>query len=187
MDYKIPIFSLNNGWLLLSYTDKPICLWINNKEIKEVTCSIDERLFGDTLFRVEYLNGTYIICDMFMYNSCCIFAGTTFKQRYDWIEKLMVFFHNIPTLDKIIHKSQSNFDCIGYEYHSNNIGSYGSLSNLTKIIKSDIPDVYFIDGTDNYIQVPNIKTSEYLRSLGDSFSLDIEEKDGLWFIKNSSL
>jgi hypothetical protein len=190
MGFKVPQTNGLSGWLLLSYLDsKPVCVWTSGRDEKIIPCCISEKLFGDTLFKAEFINGTYIICDVFMYNSCCIFACSTFQQRYEWIPKLMNrFFKNIPGLPTIIHKSVIGEQPIkGYEIYTDVPGSKGFYieNSKTLITKSEIPDVYFISGTENYIQVPNIKTSSYLRSLGDSFELELEEQDGLWLIKEN--
>jgi hypothetical protein len=189
MGFKVPQTIGISGWIILTYDKKPICLWVsNNNECYSLNVCIDERLFGDTIFKVERINNDYIISDIFIYNSCCVFACTTFKQRYEWTKQLMTrFFYSIPGFPKLIHKSDSNHKIKGYEFYTDNPGSKGYYeeSNKISIVKSDIPDVYFIEGTESYIQVPDLKTSEYLRSLGDLFQLDIEEKEGLWFIKEN--
>jgi hypothetical protein len=146
------------NWILLSYQDsKPVCLWISGKTVTTIQCAIDERLFGDTIFQVDYSNGTYFINDIFLYNSWCIFRDTTLEQRSNWLDSLMTFFYEVP-----------------------DVPSFKKLTG-TRVRKSDIPDVYLIP--EGYVQVPDIETSEYLRSLGDSFNIELEERDGLWFIK----
>ena len=68
------------------------------------------------------------------------------------------------------------------------IKGYFIENTKTKIIKSDIPDVYFIDGTENYLRVPDIKTSEYLRSKDKEFELEVEDMgDGTFLIKENIL
>lgn len=78
-----------------------------------------------------------------------------------YIKDLMPFFFSVPHLEPILYQSGSH------------------------IVRSDLPDVYFVEGS--YLQVPDLQTSEYLRSLGDSFVLEVEERDGLWFVKNPCL
>ena len=189
MGFKVGQTTGISGWLILTYSElKPICLWVTSNEIKEIPCCISERLFGDTFFKAEFINGTYIISDVFMYNSCCIFACSTFQQRYEWLGKLVDrFVTQIPGLPKIIHKSMMGEQPLrGFEIYTDVPGSKGFFveNDKSRIIKSDIPDVYFIEGTEFYIQVPDIKTSDFLRSLGDSFELLLEERDTLWFLKN---
>jgi len=94
-----------------------------------------------------------------MLNSCRIFDKSTREQRQQWLESLE--FYSITGLDEI------------------------KISKGTLVTRSEIPDVYLIE--DGYIQVPDIQTSEYLRSLGSSFEIQLEEKNGLWFVKNLCL
>lgn len=188
MGFKVGQTTGISGWLILTYSElKPVCLWVSGNETKEIPCCISERIFGDTFFKAEYINGTYIISDVFMFNSCCIFICSTFQQRYEWLGKLVDrFITQIPGLAKIIHKSTMGEQPLkGFEIYTDVPGSKGFFieNDKTKVTKTDIPDVYFIDGSEKYIQVPDIRTSEYLRSLGDSFDLDIEERNGLWFLK----
>jgi hypothetical protein len=186
MGFKVSQTIGISGWIILTYDKNPICLWISGNECYNLNVCIDERLFGDTIFKVERINNDYIIADIFMYNSCCVFACTTFQQRYEWTKQLIShFFYNIPGFPNLIHKSDSKHKIKGYEIYTDIPGSKGYYEECEKttIVKSDIPDVYFIEGTESYIQVPDLKTSVYLRSLGDSFELNIEEKEGLWFIK----
>lgn len=93
-----------------------------------------------------------------MLNSCNLTSSTK-TQRLGRIAGLMHFVYNIAGLDQIVFRSG------------------------TGITRTELPDVYFIEGTEQYIQVPDIQTSEYLRSLGESFELELEERDGLWFVK----
>lgn len=94
-----------------------------------------------------------------MLNSCRIFDKSTREQRRSWLETLQIY--NVRGLDEI------------------------KISKGTLVTRSEIPDVYLIEG--GYIQVPDIQTSEYLRSLGSSFEIQLEEKNGLWFVKNLCL
>jgi hypothetical protein len=186
--FKVPQTIGISGWLILTYDKLPKCIWVSGNECYTIPVCIDERLFGDTFLKVERVNDEYIISDIFMYNSCCVFACTTFIQRYEWTKQLMSrFFHDIPGFPKLIHKSDSKHKIKGYETYTDIPGSKGYYeeSGKTTLIKSDIPDVYFIEGTESYIQVPDLKTSVYLRSLGDTFELDLEEKEDLWFVKEN--
>ena len=115
------------------------------------------------MFEADYVNGTYIIRDLFLFNSCHIVDKSTKEQRCAKITGLMEFIYSLPGLDQI------------------------KQSSGTRIVKTELPDVYFLDGTEEYVQVPDIQTSEFLRSLGDSFDLNLEQRDGLWFVKNPCL
>ena len=43
----------------------------NNNECYSLNVCIDERLFGDTIFKVERINNDYIISDIFIYKRIC--------------------------------------------------------------------------------------------------------------------
>ena len=188
---KIPQFVATQGWIILTY-DKgiPVCLWVTSKEIKELTISLDERLFGDTIFRAEKISGyehNYVISDIFIYASTNIFNITTFSQRYEWLKKLIPLFYKfVPGLTELYLKD-AKFPIKGYEYYDDIKGSKGSYSEHKEIVyKTEIPDVYFVKGKTGYISVPDLKTSEFLRSksVDSEFELDIEEIEGVWYIKS---
>lgn len=194
--HKVPQSSGISGWICLTYNEnlKPICLWITNQDSFEIPCCIDERLFGDTFFRAEKIKNTYIISDLFLLNSSCVFMCTNFKQRSEWIVKLFDnFYTHIKGFPELIPKSKFDFTGIslkGYEVYTSDIGSKGYFieNNKTKIIRSDIPDVYFINGTENYLRVPDLKTSEFLRLKDKEFELECEDmNDGTFMIKENIL
>jgi hypothetical protein len=147
--------------LIFSYDPDPVCFWVSGSTVKKVYCGLDERLCGDTIFQAEYKDGTYVIRDLFMLNSCRVIDRSSKEERRAWLDTLR--FCSIPGLDQV------------------------RVSKGTRITRSELPDVYFLDGTEDYVQVPDIETSEFLRSLGDSFDLLLEERDGLWFVKNPCL
>lgn len=187
--FKVPQTSGISGWIVLSYEKNvPVCTWISRQETVQLSTVFDERFFGDTIFRVEKLNDVYIVSDVLFYNSNYIFATTTFKQRYEWLEKILNKFHShIEGLAKFVHKSNlPKCSLKGYEIYNNIEGSFGFFVEQDKklIKKSDIPDVYLIE--DSYLRVPNLKTSVYLRSLGDEFELKCaQESDGSWSVQEN--
>jgi hypothetical protein len=152
---------MDSNWLIFSYDPDPVCFWVSGSTVKKVYCGLDERLCGDTIFQAEYKDGTYVIRDLFMLNSCRVIDRSSKEERRKWLDTLR--FCSIPGLDQV------------------------RVSKGTRITRSELPDVYFLDGTEDYVQVPDIETSEFLRSLGDSFDLLLEERDGLWFVKNPCL
>jgi hypothetical protein len=168
---------------MLTYDPLPVCYWIG-KTIEQLSVALDERLFGDTLFRAERISADqYVISDLFMYSATNIFRTTTYAQRQEIIRGLMRFHKHIPGLVKFYRKD-ADFPVKGYEYYDDKKGSFGIYSEGTEtVIKSDIPDVYFIRGKEGYVAVPDLKTSEFLRSKGDEFELALEEKNGIWYIK----
>ena len=194
--HKVPQSSGISGWICLTYNEnlKPVCLWITNQDSIEISCCIDERLFGDTFFKAEKIGNKYIIADLFLLNSNCIFKCTNYEKRSSLIENLFEKFYTpIKNFPELIPKSKFDFTGIklkGYELYTAELGTKGYFVENTKpkIIKSDIPDVYFIEGTENYLRVPDLKTSEFLRLKGLTFELDCEDmQDGTFLIKENIL
>ena len=155
-------------------------------ECRKVQCIADERLFGDTFLRAEKIsNFEFVIADIFIYNSNCVYACSTFQQRYVWLKELMGrFINHIPGTARLIHKSDLTSQKLkGYEVHIDEIGKPGYFleedSSLVEVTKLSLPDCYEIRG--GYIRVPDIKTSEYLRSKGDKFKCRCSKnEDGSW-------
>jgi hypothetical protein len=150
---------------------------------------MDERLFGDTIFRAEKLGDTYVVSDVFVFNSTCIFVGSTFKQRYEWLKEVIKrFYTRLDGFAKLIHKSELPEKTVikGYELYDNKEGSHGSFveENIGFTVnKTDIPDVYTVDGQTGYVLVPDLKTSVYLRSKGNTFQLRCIQLEGNWSIQ----
>jgi hypothetical protein len=144
---------------------------------------LDERLFGDTIFRAEKVRDSYVISDVFVYNSSCIFNTSTFQQRYEWTKELLKRFYR-PGLAEFIHKSNlpENISLRGWEVYDWKEGSHGCFveEQFEIVTKTDIPDVYTVVGKQGYVLVPNLKTSQFLRSKGSEFKLKCVEKDGNW-------
>lgn len=155
-------------------------MWITARESCVVSLCIDERLFGDTIFRAEKVRNKYVISDCLVYNSSRIFNISTFKERYDWSAQLLKRFTH-----GLIHKSElpSDIKIKGYELYDFKPGSKGSFEEPRETItRTEIPDVYTIKNKQGYVLVPDLKTSVYLRSLGSEFQLSCVEKDGNWAI-----
>lgn len=175
------------GWIALTYNNNiPVCLWITARESCVISVCLDDRLFGDTIFRAEKVGNTYVISDVFIYNSSCIFAITTFKQRYDWIKQILARFYR-DGLAKFIHKSDLPADTKlrGHEVYDDKEGSHGcfvEVDDQETIIRTEIPDVYTVVGKQGYVLVPDLKTSVFLRSKGDQFKLKCVQKEGNWSI-----
>ena len=148
------------SWIVLSHeNNKPICSWITPKECVQLPIVLDERLFGDTIFKAVKTSDGYNIQDVWMYNSSCIYAGSTFKQRSEWLTKILKTFHN-PILTRLFHTR-----CV------------------VTVRKGAIPDVYMVD--DGYIQIPDLKTSRYLRSKGNEFEMECEKQGESWIIREN--
>jgi hypothetical protein len=185
---KVPQFIGAQGWIILVYDEIPKAFWVSQKEIKELTIALDERLFGDTIFRAEKISGEehkYVISDIFVFASTNIFIRTNFEERSQWLTKILNKFYNpIKGLTELYLKD-SKFPIKGYEYYDTNKGSKGIYAEEKEFVyRTEIPDVYFIRGKSGYVAVPDLKTSEFLRSKGEEFELFLEEKEGIWYIKS---
>jgi hypothetical protein len=155
-----------SGWIILCFEKNiPCCYWVTTKEQKQLPIVLDERLFGDTIFKAEQTGkDTYNIIDIWLYNSSCIYAGTSFPQRTNWIQDILSVFHtNVDGLTKLTHLKQ----------------------NTVTVKKSLIPDVYFIKNHEGYVQIPDIKTSRFMRSKGDEFELNCKQHGEFWVIQEN--
>ena len=191
LNVKIPQTTGIPGWIVFTYENNiPVCAWISAQECRVLPCIVDERICGDTFLRVEKIGKLeFAVSDIWMYNGNCIFACSTFQQRQDWIQTFLSTFtkcvENV-TID-LIHKSDLDMTQIkvrGYEYYSDTIGEKGifaeaevpAVKNTVKIKKLSLPDCYQVEDG-GYLMVPDLKTSEYLRSLGNEFELPCEKVD----------
>jgi len=188
--FRVPHTNGIPGWIIFTRENKkPICVWISGNECKKVPCIVDERICGDTFIKVEKIGPLdFVVADIWMYNANCVFACSTFKQRYDWLLKLLKKFTSHVegiTID-LIHKSElGDVPLKGYEEHTEEtagkpgyfVESYGELFKVTKL---STPDCYEIVGK-GYLRVPDLKTSIYLRSKGDSFECRcVKHDDEFW-------
>ena len=195
--FRVPQTTGQPGWIVLTYEKTiPICVWISTTgECSKLPCIADERICGDTFIKVERIGKLdFVVADIWMYNSNCVFACTTFKQRYDWSEKLLKKFVSCVeglTID-LIHKSDlGDLDLKGHEEHTNEVaGKPGYFiekddSEVLDIIKLSSPDCYEVVGK-GYLRVPDIKTSVYLRLKGDSFKCKcVKYDEEYWDIKEN--
>ena len=179
--FRVPQSTGYPGWIVLTYEGKiPTCLWISGNEAEKLPCIVDERLCGDTFLKVERLNAdTFLVSDIWMYNSNCVFACSTFKQRYEWLKELLNTFtkHIEGVTVRLLHKSEYTGDVKGYEEHMEDFpgkpGFYveeeqSSEFETFTVTRMSIPDCYEIPGR-GYLRVPDLKTSIYLRSKGEQF------------------
>jgi hypothetical protein len=180
------------GWIIFTHEEtRPICLWTNGTQCEKVPCIVDERICGDTFLRVEKIGPLdYVVSDIWMYNSNSVFACSTFKQRYEWLSKLLARFTKYiegVTID-LIHKDDlGDVPLRGYEEHPDDApGKFGYFvekddSNLFDIIQLPSPDCYEIVGSNGYLRVPDLKTSLYLRSKGSRFKCKcVKYDDEFW-------
>jgi len=178
--FRVPQSTGHSGWVVLTYEDTtPVCLWISATEVEKLPCIVDERLCGDTFLKAERIDKqTYVVSDIWMYNSNCVFACSTFQQRYKWLKELLSAFtsHIDGVTIKLMHKSDYSGPVKGYEEHPEDLpgkpGYYVEKetdSDLLTVTRMPIPDCYEITGK-GYLRVPDIKTSVYLRSKGETFT-----------------
>jgi hypothetical protein len=178
--FTVPQTTGQNGWIVFTYENNiPVCYWISTQECKKVPCVADERICGDTFLRVEKIDElNYIVSDIWMYNSNCVFVCSTFEQRYNWLKVWLPLvtkcIENV-TID-LIHKSEmaDEMPIKGYEEYLDENGKHGYFvekddSELLQVVKMSLPDCYEIVGK-GYLRVPDLKTSVYLRSKGDTFT-----------------
>jgi hypothetical protein len=190
---KIAQSTGKQGWIVLTYDKSiPVCLWISAHECFKIPFIADERICGDTFLKVEKISDLeFLVSDIWVYNSNCVFMCSTFEQRQIWLKDLLLeFTFAVPGTAKLIHKSDYEFtDIAGYEYYSDEtIGKQGYFeekSDTLQITYLNIPDCYDVDNR-GYLKVPDIKTSMFLRSKGLSFEAQcIENKDGSWSLKEN--
>jgi hypothetical protein len=179
--FVVPQTSGTPGWIVLTHDKNkiPVCMWITSRESLCIPCCVDERICCDTIFRAEKIGPlSFVIADIWLYNSNCVAACSTFEQRYTWTRNLLSMFHTpIEGTAKFIHKADlpKNTQLRGEEYYTSIVGSHGTyvdqpvLGEEITILKTEIQDVYRIQNKDGYIRVPDLKTSVYLRSKGSQF------------------
>lgn len=134
----------------------------------------------------------FAVSDIWMYNGNCVFACSTFQQRYEWLQKLLSTFTSCVagvTID-LIHKSDLDMSEVrlrGHETYLDEIGKSGFFeeddgTHVIKVKRLAIPDCYEVS-KGGYLKVPDLKTSLHLRSLGQEFEIRCKKnEDGSWTI-----
>jgi len=189
---SVPQTTGRSGWIVFTYENNtPVCMWITSQECLKIPCCADERICNDTFLRVEKTGPMeFVVADIWMYNSNCVFACSSFQQRYDWLKVwLKTFVAHIPGTAKLVHKSElTNEKIRGFELYTDDIGGKGYYKDNDGVVKVNVkrmplPDCYEVDGG-GYLRVPDLKTSEYLRTFGNEFSISCtKEEDGSWSVK----
>jgi len=194
--FRIPQTAGTSGWIIFTYENAiPVCLWMTAQECRRIPCIVDERICGDTFLRAEKMGPyEFIISDIFIFNSNCVFACSTFEQRYHWLKDLMdTFIYPSKTSAQFIHKKDLNktHKIRGYEEHPDEPGKPGYFVDLVEekekdtltIVKLPIADCYEVKDVGGYLRVPDLKTSVFLRSKGSSFKLKCSRNDdGSWTV-----
>ena len=187
--FEVPQTTGKPGWLIFTHDNNiPVCVWTTSQECYKVPCSADFRICNDTFLRVERVSNTeFVVADIWVYNSNCVFSCSTFQQRYEWLKEwLSMFVYEYPGSIRLIHKSELELSKIrGYETYTDDIGGKGYYrdhdgSNIVTVKRMTLPDCYEVNGN-GYLRVPTLKLSEELRALGESFKIRcIHEEDGSW-------
>ncbi len=184
------------GWLVLTrdtVSSEPLALFIDrDSNIQKHSAVIDERCFEDTIFRVEKTSSHLYLADVWMFNGTPIFDKTTFEERQQKMKELfLTFFTNCPAFQSICIDLRSNMkDFRGKEYYTNDRGARGifiesdfkkdDVSRL-EVIRTDIPDVYRIPSTNEYLRVRTLELSRKLNDMGDKFVISCKNNyDGTW-------
>lgn len=179
------------GWLVLTRNPTPISYFVNrNGEISPIRLVFDERCFEDTILRVEKTSTHLYLADVWMFNGTPIFDNTTFSERQILLKDLFGFYTPCPAFESIALDLRDNVvDVRGREYYTNERGARGIFIEDkpseneadVEVIRTDIPDVYRIPSTGDYLQVRTLSLSRYLKTLGDKFTLRCtNNKDGTW-------
>jgi hypothetical protein len=150
----------------------------------------DERCFEDTIFRVEKTSTHLYLADVWMFNGVPIFDKTTFEERQTLLKSLFQFYTHCKSFETYHIDLRENVpDVRGREYYTNERGARGVFiedkpsedETIQEIVKTDIPDVYKLVTNNEYLRVPTLALSQYLRSLGPKFTLKCSNnKDGTW-------
>jgi len=190
--FKVPQTIGRSGWVVFTYEKNiPVCVWITPQECLKIPCCVDERVCNDTFLRVERTGPLeFVVADIWVYNSNCVFACSSFQQRYEWLQSwLKVCVSHIPGTAKFIHKSELTKERVrGYEMYTDDIGAKGVYMEddgvkKVRVKKMALPDCYEVEGG-GYLRVPDLETSQYLRTLGAEFSVSgVKEEDGSWTVK----
>jgi hypothetical protein len=152
---------------------------------------VDERICGGTFLRVERLSPLeFVVADIWMYNSNCVSACSTFSQRYDWLKIFLRMFtsHQPNVTIKLIHKSDLVDPVIrGYEAYEDEIGKTGYFiendnTEIVHFVRMTMSDCYESVPFTGYLKVPDIKTSFYLRARGQEFDCRCLKVENDWVV-----
>jgi hypothetical protein len=97
------------------------------------------------------------------------------------------FMNHIPGTARFIHKTDVTTQKLkGYEVHLDDVGKPGYFleedTSSVDVTKLPLPDCYEVV-SGGYLRVPDLKTSEYLRSKGQKFRCRCSKnEDGSWTV-----
>jgi hypothetical protein len=168
------------GWLILHRTPTPECLYVVRSQLahEKVPYVIDERCFDDTIFRVEKTASKVYLADVFVWQGVPVHTTLSFSQRQTLLEGFLeTCYTSCPAFEwkPLELRSSATIALKGYEYYSDAPGDIGSFTEDTRVAytirRTEIPDVYAVDGESGYLDVPDLATSKRLLELGEVFSL----------------
>lgn len=179
------------GWLILHRTPTPECLWVVRSQLasEKVSYVIDERCFDDTIFRVEKTNNKVYLADVFLWQGVPVHTTHSYTERQALLQGFLdTCYTSCPEFEwkPLGLRSNATIQLKGYEYYSEAPGDIGAFTEDTRVLytirRTDIPDVYAVEGEDGYLDVPDLPTSQRLLALGEVFQLYCKKKDDLWEI-----
>jgi hypothetical protein len=182
-----------SGWLILHRIPEPQAIYVVRSQLSStpVRFVIDERCFDDTIIRTEKTKGTLYLADIFVWQGVPVHKTLSFQQRQDILKGFFeTCYTPCPAFDWMPLKlrSSATTNIKGYEYYSEQPGDIGSFSDDTRVLRTihrtDIPDVYSIEGESGYLNVPNLEISKKLLDMGETFQLYCEKSGDpdLWEI-----
>jgi len=191
---RVPQTTGQSGWLILTRTPQPQAYWMIRSQLSQesVPFVIDDRCFDDTIFRVEKHKTTLYLADVFCWQGTPVWKTMSFTERQHILREFLEICYT-PCSQFEWKALKLRSDCPGpykgFECFSDAAGDVGTFTEdmrrLYTIRKTALPDVYAIEGEEGYLDVPNLTTSQKLRTLGETFQLYCEpskEDPALWEI-----
>ena len=188
---RAPQTSGQAGWLILHRTPTPECLYVVRSQlaVERVPYVIDERCFDDTIFRVETTKTKVYLADVFVWQGVPVHTTHTFAERQALLQGFLdTCYTPCPEFEwkALSLRSTATLPIKGYEYYSDAPGDIGAFTDDTRVLytarRTDIPDVYSIDGEEGYLDVPDLPTSQRLLALGEVFQVYCRRQGDLWEI-----
>jgi hypothetical protein len=179
------------GWLILHRTPTPECLWVVRSQLasERVPYVIDERCFDDTILRVERTPTNVYLADVVLWQGVPVHTTHTYLERQALLEGFLTTCYTpCPEFEwkPLSLRSTATIALKGYEYYSDAPGDVGAFSDDTRVLytarRTDIPDVYSVDGHEGYLDVPDLPTSQRLLAMGEVFQLYCKQQGDLWEI-----
>lgn len=191
---RVPQTEGQSGWLILHRNPNPEALFVVRSQLstKPVSYVIDERCFDDTIIRVEKANNCIYLADIFLWQGVPVHKLKSFSERQELLKNfLKLFYTPCSEFEWLPLKLRSEATCKirGYECYSDDPGDIGSFTDDIRvpytILRTDMTDIYAIEGEEGYLDVPTLDISLRLREMGDRFQLYCKKSESdpeLWEI-----